>query len=127
MTMSAQFLYRLLADFVLWIHFLFVLFVVFGGLFAVKWHRIVWLHLLAAVWGAMIEFSGWICPLTPLENWLRQEGGAAGYRADFVARYLLPVLYPEGLTRKVQIALGIFVIVINLVIYSWVLRREKYK
>lgn len=125
--MSAQYIYRLLADFVVWMHFLFVLFVVFGGLLAVKWHRIVWLHLIAAVWGAMIEFSGWICPLTPLENWLRQEGGASGYRSDFVAQYLLPVLYPEGLTRKVQITLGIFVIVINLVIYSWVLRRGKTK
>lgn len=125
--MSAQFLCRLLADLVLGVHFLFVLFVVFGGLLAVKWHRIVWLHLSAAVWGAMIEFSGWICPLTPLENWLRQEGGAAGYRSDFIAQYLLPVLYPEGLTRKVQIALGIFVIAFNLVTYSWVLRRGKNK
>lgn len=125
--MSEQFFYRLFADWVLAVHFLFVLFVVFGGLLAMRWRHIVWLHLLAAVWGAMIEFSGWICPLTPLENWLRQEGGAAGYRSDFVAQYLLPVLYPEGLNRKVQFALGIFVIVINLVIYSWVLRRGKNK
>jgi energy-converting hydrogenase Eha subunit F len=72
-----------------------------------------------------VELFGWVCPLTPLENWLRQKGGERGYGSDFVARYILPTLYPEELTREVQIALGVFVILINLVIYSWILRTQK--
>ena len=80
-----------LADLVLCIHVGFVFFVIFGGLLVLKWRWIAWLHLPAAVWGAAVEFTGWICPLTPLENWLREQGGAASYRSDFIAQYLLPV------------------------------------
>jgi hypothetical protein len=114
--------YSILADIVVGVHFLFVLFVILGGLLAVKWRRIMRLHIAAAVWGAFIEFTGWICPLTPLENWFRDKAGHSSYRSDFVARYLLPVLYPEGLTRSVQIALGLIVVVLNLVIYIWLWR-----
>jgi hypothetical protein len=117
--------YRLLADMVVVAHFAFVLFVVLGGLLAARWPRMAWLHLAATAWGAAVEFTGWICPLTPLENWLRQRAGEGGYRADFLARYLLPLLYPEGLTRPTQIALGIMVITVNLLIYSWILRRYR--
>lgn len=120
--MSAPVFYQLLADLVVGVHFVFVLFVILGGFLAVKWRRIAWLHVSAAVWGAAVEFSGWVCPLTPLENWFRERSGEGGYRSDFVARYLLPVLYPEGLTRRVQIELGIVVVVLNLAIYTWVLR-----
>ena len=122
--MSAPFCYQLLADLVVGVHFLFVLFVIFGGLLVVKWRRIIGLHIAAALWGALIEFSGWICPLTPLENWFREKAGERGYRSDFVARYLLPVLYPEGLTRAIQIVLGVAVVAVNLVIYGWVLRSN---
>jgi hypothetical protein len=111
--------YSILADIVVGVHFLFVLFVILGGLVAVKWRRIMSLHIAAAVWGALIEFAGWVCPLTPLENWFRDKAGQESYRSDFVARYLLPVLYPEGLTRSVQIALGVIVVALNLVIYTW--------
>ena len=125
--MSAQFIYQLLADLVVLAHATFVVFAVLGGFLAVRWRRIVWIHLGVVIWAAMIEFSGWICPLTPLEIWLRQRAGEAGYRSDFVAHYLLPVLYPEGLTRGVQIVLGAFVVVVNLAIYGWVLRANMIK
>ncbi|MGE5307367.1 MAG: DUF2784 domain-containing protein [Alphaproteobacteria bacterium] len=122
--MSAPFFYQLLADLVVGIHFAFVLFVIFGGFLAAKWRRVMWLHISAAFWGAFVEFSGWICPLTPLENWLRQKAGEAGYRSDFVARYLLPVLYPQGLTRGIQIVLGALVVAVNLAIYGCILRSN---
>jgi hypothetical protein len=115
----------MLADLVVLAHAAFVLFVVFGGLLIVRWHNLVWIHLPAVIWAAIVELFGRVCPLTPLENWLRQKGGERGYGSDFVARYILPTLYPEELTREVQIALGVFVILINLVIYSWILRTQK--
>ena len=92
-------MYLLLADLVLIIHLAFVIFVLCGGLLVLRWRWIAWLHLPAVVWGAVVEFTGWICPLTPLENWLRAQGGETTYRSDFIAQYLLPVLYPEDLTR----------------------------
>jgi len=115
-------LYRLLADLVVLLHFAFAMFAVLGGLLALRCRRILWIHLLAAVWAALVEFFGWLCPLTPFENWLRVKAGETAYSSDFIARYLLPVLYPEGLTRELQLALGIFVIVVNLAIYGWVFR-----
>ncbi len=122
--MRAPFFYQLVADLIVIVHFIFVLFVVLGALLVVKWRRVLWLHVSAAFWGAVVEFSGWVCPLTPLEVWLRHRAGEAGYRSDFVARYLLPVLYPEGLTRRVQIVLGALVVAVNLAIYGWVLRTN---
>ena len=116
-------MYGVLAALVLAAHFLFVLFVVLGGLLALRWPRAAWLHLPAAAWGVAIEFFGWICPLTPLENELRARAGQAGYEGDFIARYLMPVLYPEGLTREAQFVLGGFTLVLNLAIYAVVLRR----
>jgi len=101
-----------------------VLFVVAGGLLVLRWRRVMLLHLPAAAWGALIEFQGWICPLTPLENWLRRRGGQAGYGGDVVEHYLLLVLYPTGLTRGIQIALGAIVLAINLGIYGMILRRR---
>jgi hypothetical protein len=117
--------YRFLADLVVVVHFGFVLFVVLGGLLALRWPRAAWLHLPAAVWGAGIEFAAGICPLTPLENRLRQLGGEAGYAGGFVEHYVLPVLYPEGLTREVQLGLGSFVIALNLGVYFMVWRRAR--
>lgn len=99
-------MYPLLADLVLIVHLAFVIFVLCGGLLVLRCRWIAWLHLPAAVWGTVVEFTGWICPLTPLENWLRAQAGQTGYRSDFVAYYLLPVLYPDALTRDVQLMLG---------------------
>lgn len=115
--------YQLLADTVLVVHLGFILFVVAGG-FLVRWRRsVAWVHLPAAGWGALIEFMGWICPLTPLENWARLRAGETGYTGGFVEHYLLPVVYPAALTRDVQIALGAAVLIINLSIYAWVFGR----
>jgi hypothetical protein len=118
-------LYRILADLVVVLHLGFVLFVVFGGLLALRWPRAAWFHLPAAVWGAGIEFLQGICPLTPLENRLRGLGGEGGYSGGFVEHYLLPVLYPDGLSRGVQLGLGIFVVVINLAVYSLLFLRRR--
>ncbi len=95
-------MYYVLADLVVLIHFSFVLFAVLGALLVIWWRKVLWLHLPAVVWAVWIEFSGKICPLTPLENWLRIRGGGSGYGGDFVGHYLMPILYPSGLTQKVQ-------------------------
>jgi hypothetical protein len=113
-----------MADLVVLIHSAFVLFVVFGGLMVLRWPRVAFLHLPAAVWGAFIELAGGICPLTPLENWLR-AGSGTGYEGGFVEHYLIPVLYPAGLTRQVQLLLGAFVVAINLTIYALVIARGR--
>jgi hypothetical protein len=118
-------MYPLLADLVLIVHLAFVVFVLCGGLLVLRWRWIAWLHLPAAVWGAVVEFTGWICPLTPLENWLREQAGQTGYRSDFVAYYLLPVLYPSDLTRDVQLMLGTVVLAINISVYGWLWRRTQ--
>jgi hypothetical protein len=122
---TAQTVYPLLADLIVWIHLAFVVFVVLGGLLVMKWPGLMWIHLAAVFWGIAIELSGWICPLTPLENWLRHKGGEENYQFDFVARYLMPMLYPQGLTRRSQIFLGALVLVVNGVIYGRVLRKRR--
>jgi hypothetical protein len=111
-------LFHLGADLIVILHFGFVLFVLVGGLLLLKWQRLAWLHLPAVAWGAFVEFSGWICPLTPLENWLRTQAGDEEYAGDFIAQYLSAILYPEALTREVQIILGTLVLVVNLAIYG---------
>jgi hypothetical protein len=115
--------YRILADLVVGVHVLFVVFVVAGGLLALRWPWVAAAHLPAAVWGALIEFRGWICPLTPLEKSLRASAGQAGYTGGFIDHYLLPVLYPAGLTRGVQLVLGSLVIAVNVVVYGLLLWR----
>jgi hypothetical protein len=116
-------LYRALADLVLVVHFAFVLFVVFGGLLALRWPRLAWVHIPVALYGALIEFVGFICPLTPLEIWLRRLGGEAGYEGGFIERYITAALYPTGLTREIQLALGLGVLVLNAMVYAFVWRR----
>ncbi len=115
--------YGFLADAIAIVHFLFVVFVVAGGLAVLRWPRVAWLHLPAAAWGALVEVMGWVCPLTPLEDRLRVLGGAAASRGDFVARVILPVLYPEQLTPGIQKLLGGLVLAVNVVVYAFVLRR----
>jgi len=112
---------RLAADAVVLFHCAFVLFVMLGGLLVLRRPRLAWLHLPAVAWGALVEFTGWICPLTPLEQTLRAAAGEAIYHGDFVGHYLLPLLYPAGLTRTVQLGLGAVVLLINGAIYGWLL------
>ena len=113
------------ADLVVLIHFGFILFVVGGGLAVLRWPRAAWLHVPAAAWGAAIVLIGGVCPLTPLENALRRAAGDEGYDSGFIEHYLMPVIYPVGLTRGVQIALGLLVVAVNLAVYAIVLRRRR--
>jgi hypothetical protein len=117
-------MYRILADLVVGLHFVFVVFVVAGGLLVLRWPRVAFVHLPAAVWGAAIEFAGWICPLTPLENSLRRQAGQSGYSTGFIEHYLLPVLYPSALTRDIQILLGVLVLAVNVAVYAYTIRRR---
>jgi hypothetical protein len=116
---------RILADIVVLIHAAFVLFVVVGGVLAITWHRIAWLHVPCVVWGVLIEYAGWVCPLTPLENALRQRAGEAGYTGGFVEHYVLHALYPAGLTRSTQWVLGTLVALINIGVYAYLLTRRR--
>jgi hypothetical protein len=116
-----------LADLVVILHGVFVLIAVLGGLLIFRWRWWAWLHIPAFLWAGFIELTGGICPLTPLENWLRALGGEAVYRGGFIDRYLIPLLYPSDLTREIQIVLGIFVILFNMGIYGvcWHMLRKK--
>jgi hypothetical protein len=120
-------LYDAAAELVVAFHFCFVLFVVLGGLLVWRWPRVAWVHLPCAVWGALVELTGLICPLTPLEKWLRDQAGLVSYRGGFIAHYVIPVLYPAGLTRGVQLVLAVFVVVLNAAVYAgwWRARRRR--
>jgi hypothetical protein len=117
--------FRILADATVVLHFVFILFVLLGGVLVAHWPRAAWIHLPAAGWGAFVEFAGWICPLTPLENWLRRHGGGPAYTTSFVEYYLVPVLYPSSLPRELQWGLGGLVLVVNVAVYLVVLRRRR--
>ena len=116
--------YALLADFIVVVHLVFVGFVILGGLLVWRWPWVSYLHLPAVCWGVGIEWMGGICPLTPLEIWLRSRAGAAVYETDFVAQYLLPLLYPAGLTRAAQFAIGSAVLTVNVLIYGLIWRQR---
>jgi hypothetical protein len=117
--------FRLTADLLIVAHFGYVAFVVLGGLLVLRRPRLAWVHAPCAVWGALVEFAGWICPITPLEVALRERGGESAYGGDFVAHYLIPVLYPAALTRTVQIALGTLVVALNAVMYVRLAWRQR--
>jgi hypothetical protein len=119
-------LYQILADFVVIIHFLFIIFVAAGSLLVLRWRGFAWINIPAAIWGALTEFMGWICPLTPLENFLREKGQLATYTTGFIEHYILPIIYPEGLTRKCQILLGMVIITINIIIYGCIFYRFQW-
>lgn len=117
-------IYRLLADLLMLLHFGFVLFALLGGLFLFWKPFLIWLHLPAFLWAGMIAISGGICPLTPLEVWLRYQGGQSGYELGFVEHYIMPLLYPSGLTRDTQILMGIFVLFLNLIVYAVFVKKS---
>ena len=102
-----------------------MVFVVLGGLLVLRWPKVAYLHIPAAVYGAAIESFGWICPLTPLENSLRRQAGESGYSGGFIEHYILPVLYPSALTREIQLLLGFVVIALNVAIYAYIARRRR--
>jgi hypothetical protein len=116
---------ELIADLLVLIHLAFILFVVLGGLLVLRWPRLAFVHLPAALWGALIEFGNWVCPLTPLEQKLRQSVGEGVYSGSFVEQYVLPLIYPSGLTREMQLALGLLVLLVNFLIYAFLLWKRK--
>ena len=120
--------YSLAADLVVLLHFAFVIFVIAGALLVIRQRWLALIHLPAVIWAVLLEFRGWLCPLTPLENWLRRTAGEAGYEGGFVHQYLLPVLYPAGLDAPTQVVIGSFVIVVNVALYGWILiNRHRHK
>jgi len=118
-------LFQAVADLVVLLHLAFIVFVVFGGVLALRWRWIPWLHLPAVLWSALLEFCGWMCPLTPLENWLRRAGGAYEYSGGFVEQYLVPIVYPAALTRETQVALGLLVCLVNAAVYLYLWRFRR--
>jgi len=119
-------IYRTAADLVLLLHLCFVLFVILGGVLALRWPKLVRAHVPVALYGALIEFAGFVCPLTPLENALRHRGGEAGYHGGFIDHYITATIYPEGLTRRIQFVLGTAVLLLNGVVYLiWWRRRRR--
>ncbi len=115
---------RLAADLLVVVHLAFIVFVVTGGFLALKWPRLVWAHIPCALWGVVIEITGWTCPLTPLENRLRRSTGGDGYDGGFIDHYVVPVVYPDELSHTMQVWLGVGVVVINAVAYGLVWRRR---
>jgi len=118
-------IYGNLATLVVLAHFAFILFVMFGGLLALRWRWVPWAHIPCFLWGAGIEVVGGICPLTPLENRLREAAGESQYAGTFIEHYILPVVYPAGLTRTVQLVLAVSLVALNVAIYAWVIRRRR--
>ena len=118
-------IHRLAADAVLLLHLGFILFVLLGGLLALRWRWAPMLHLPAAAWGVYVELSGGLCPLTPLENRLRSAAGEAGYTGGFIEHYLLALIYPAGLTHEIQYVLAAIVVGVNGLAYAWVWRGRR--
>ena len=119
--------YHALANLVIVVHLAFVIFAALGGFLALKWRSLAWIQVPAFLWGALVELAGWVCPLTPLENWLREKGGGLVYRTDFIEHYILPLLYPDTLTRSSQVFLGLLVLSVNLSLYGLILWRTAPK
>ncbi len=118
-------LYRVAADALVVVHLAFIMFVAFGAFLVWRWRQLVWIHLPAAAWGILIEFMGWTCPLTPLENHWRHVAGQAGYEGGFVAHYIIPIVYPPALTPAVQAGLGIIILLFNAFAYTIYFGRRR--
>jgi hypothetical protein len=117
--------YQLMADAVLLVHLAFALFALLGSVLVLRWQWLMWLHLPVLLWGIVVEWADWICPLTPLENWLRQAAGTGTYQGDFIARLLSPVLYPQDLSIELRYLLGAALVLINLPLYAWLLAKRR--
>jgi hypothetical protein len=117
--------FRLLADLIVALHAAFILFVVGGVGLVVRWPRLLPVHLVCVAWGAYTEFTGTVCPLTPLENQFRRLAGESGYTGGFIEHYLIPVIYPAGLTPRIQLMLGLLAIGVNLIGYAALWRRRR--
>lgn len=117
--------YRIAAEAVVVVHLGFILFVILGGLTLFRWPRMIWIHVPTAVWGALVELVGAPCPLTPLENRLRTAGNAEAYGGGFIDHYIMPIVYPPGLTREIQVVLGVVVLAVNFFIYFKLLTRRR--
>lgn len=117
-------LYGLFGDAVVCLHLAFVVFVLLGGLLVLRWQRVAWVHVPAVLWAVLISLCEWTCPLTPLETTLRAQAGEEGYSGGFTEHYLLPMIYPTALTRNLQIGLGLFVLVVNVLVYRLVVFRR---
>ena len=117
-------LWRILANVVVVAHVLSIAFIVLGGFLTWRWRWVAWIHIPFAVWGVLLEYVGWICPLTPLENAFREKAGEAGYHGGFIDHYILPLIYPETLSGNVQLVLGTFVLVVNIIAYAGFVRRH---
>ena len=124
-TRGVELIYRIAADGVVVLHLGFILFVFLGGLTLLRWPRMIWVHVPAAVWGGLVELIGAPCPLTPLENHLRTGGQAETYSGGFIDHYIMPIVYPPGLTRETQVVLGVLVVAVNCIIYFKILTRPK--
>lgn len=120
-------LWRIAADALVLVHLSFILFVLLGGLLLLRWPRLIWLHLPAVAWGIVVECLHLGCPLTPWENQLRQMAGQVGYDGGFIEHYLIPLIYPAGLTPQIQIGLGAIVVLVNLAVYTWLIWRWRNK
>ena len=120
-------MFRLSADAIVLVHVAFVVFVLLGGLLVLRRPRLAWLHVPAAVWGVLVEYSDSICPLTPVENYLRERGGASAYQGDFIEQYILPLLYPARLARGMQMLLGSAALVCNAFVYWRVVRSRRVR
>lgn len=112
--------YHLLADLVVILHLIFIIFVIFGGLTVLLWQRIIWIHIPCVVWGILLEINSWICPLTYLENYFRKSAGKEDYSTGFIQQYLVPIVYPRGLEPDFQVILGLLLIIINIIIYLFI-------
>lgn len=119
--------YQFLADMVLLVHFVFIVYALAGGLLQLRWPRLVWLHVPAMMWAVLVELTAWVCPLTPLENYFRALAGGNVYQGDFIGRYLPLLLYPAELTPAIQLFLAGVVIVVNVIIYISLIRVRKRK
>jgi len=120
-------MYTFFADLLVLLHFLFIVFVVAGGLLVLRWRGIAYCHIPAAVWGVLVEFQGWVCPLTPLEIHLRNLAGERSYSGDFIEHYVLAAMYPKGLTAETQLILGFIVVLLNLLIYAAVWHQRVHR
>jgi len=110
-------LYQLLATAVALVNLAFIVFVIAGGFLLLRWPKLMWIHLPAAVWGVVIEVMGWYCPLTGLENWLLHRAGREGYSGGFVSHYIFALIYPAGLTRTIELAIAAVVLLVNVSVY----------